>query len=280
MLKLRILTALILGPLIIWSVLAFSHQAIAIELGVFLVLAAWEWARISGLKTNFARILYAAGVAALLGLVSLVLHERPAWLIHGLYIATAWWLFSSVFVIRFRKTAEELPVVFARPDVALNLVAGVFILSGAFIGITGLHQAAQYGATYILVLLLLIWVADSAAYFAGKRFGRHKLARYVSPGKTWEGVAGAALAIVLFSVISGYVLSFEPREVLLFTVVALITLAFSILGDLIESLFKRRAGVKDSSRLLPGHGGILDRIDSLMAAAPVFFLGLLLARIE
>ena len=198
----------------------------------------------------------------------------------ALYIATAWWLISSIFVVRFRKTAGELPVAFDRLDVTLNLLAGVFIIIGAFVAITGLHQAAQYGATYILVLLLLIWVADSAAYFSGKRFGRHKLAPLVSPGKTWEGVAGAALATVLFALLTAYLLAFDRREVLLFVVLALCTLAFSILGDLIESLFKRRAGVKDSSRLLPGHGGILDRIDSLMAAAPVFLLGLSLARIE
>lgn len=280
MLKLRILTALVLGPFIIWSVLTFSHQALAFEFAVFLTLAAWEWARISGLQTQFARIVFALGLAALMGLVSLVLHEYPSWLQQALYIATAWWLLSSVFVLRFRKTPEQLPIAFRRIDICLNLGAGVFILMGAFIAITGMHQQGHYGATYILLLLLLIWIADSAAYFTGKRFGRHKLAPYVSPGKTWEGVAGAVLAIVLYASVAGYLLAFTPREILLFVVIALVTLAFSILGDLIESLFKRRAGVKDSSRLLPGHGGILDRIDSLMAAAPVFLLGLTLAGIQ
>jgi phosphatidate cytidylyltransferase len=164
-------------------------------------------------------------------------------------------------------------------QITINLLAGLVILLGAFMSIIGLHQSSQYGYHFILILLAIIWIADSAAYFTGKAFGKHKLAPHISPGKTWEGIYGAVIAIVIVAVIITRMLELPFQQSVLFIGIAIITMAISVVGDLMESLFKRRAGIKDSSQLLPGHGGILDRIDSLVAAAPVFLLGLILAGI-
>lgn len=280
MLRLRVITALILAPLIIWSVLAFSHRALAIELGLILTVAAWEWARLSGLKNNIARIAFGGMMLVIMMLMTWLLHDSMTWLSWILYCNLLWWVIGLVLVITFKKMPAQLPARFGSIDIVLNLLAGIVIIGGAFVALTGLHQMPEYGALYILILLVLIWIADIAAYFSGKQFGRHKLAPYVSPGKTWEGVAGAAVAVFVAAIIIGKIRQFQLGNLILFALLVLVTIAFSILGDLTESLFKRRAGVKDSSQLLPGHGGILDRIDSLMAAAPVFLLGLMQAGIK
>lgn len=280
MLKLRVITALILAPLIIWSVLAFSHRALAIELGLILAVAAWEWARLAGLKNNIARIAFGGVMLLIMALMTWLLHDSMQWLPWLLYGNLLWWLVGLILVVNFKKSPEQLPVTFDGTGIVLNLLAGVFIIGGAFVALIGLHKLEDYGAYYILILLSLIWIADIAAYFTGKKFGRRKLAPYVSPGKTWEGVAGAAIAVSIAALVVGKILHYAPMNLLMFTFLVIITIAFSILGDLTESLFKRRAGVKDSSQLLPGHGGVLDRIDSLMAAAPVFLLGLMQAGIK
>jgi phosphatidate cytidylyltransferase len=275
MLKLRVITALVLGPLILWSVLVFSHRELAIELALIMSVAAWEWARLAGLTNNIARLVFGGVTLIIMLLITGLLHYSTAWLPWVLVTNLIWWLLALVFVVTFRKTPDQLPVSFSGSEIVLNLLAGIVIIVGAFVALVGIHQALELGPYYILILLLLIWTADIAAYFTGKRFGKHKLAPYVSPGKTWEGVVGAILAVLVAAFIIGYVLHYEPATIGVFMVLVVVTIAISILGDLTESLFKRRAGVKDSSHLLPGHGGILDRIDSLMAAAPVFWLGLM-----
>lgn len=280
MLRLRVITALILAPLIIWSVLAFSHTALAIELGLILTVAAWEWARLSGLSNHAARIAYAALMLLVMALITWLLHDSMFWLPYILYCNLLWWLVSLVMVLQFRQSPAQLPVRFDGVDIVLNLIAGVFVIGGAFVALVGLHESPEYGAYYILILFLIIWIADIAAYFAGKKFGKHKLAPYVSPGKTWEGVTGAAIAVILAAFVIGWILHLQLIQLLLFAGLVLVTTGFSILGDLTESLFKRRVGIKDSSQLIPGHGGLLDRIDSLMAAAPVFLLGLMQAGIK
>ena len=133
-----------------------------------------------------------------------------------------------------------------------------------------LRDNPSYGSCYVLYLILIVWFADSGAYFAGKRWGQRKLADKVSPGKTLEGVAGALL---MSSIVSLAYLFLESMS-FLFMLLCLFTVIVSILGDLFESLFKRQAGIKDSGQILPGHGGILDRIDSLTSAAPIFVMGL------
>ena len=279
MLKLRILTAVILGPLILWSVIAFSHRALAIELGLVLVIAAWEWARLAGIQNQFGRVVYSIFIASAMFALTVLLHTRNELLQPILIVVALWWLAALVIIIVFDTQQRQEQKIMTVSNIVINLVSGLIILLGAFVSIIGLHQAPQYGYVFILILLALIWLADSAAYFSGKAFGKHKLAPHISPGKTWEGVLGALIATLIAAYMVTHYLHYSGTTTVLFILIALCTVLISVVGDLLESLFKRRAGVKDSSHLLPGHGGILDRIDSLVAAAPVFLLGLMLARI-
>lgn len=279
MLKQRILTAFILGPLILWSVVAFSHRALAVEFGVILTIAAWEWARLSGIHHQFGRIAYSVGTAgAMLG-ITILMHTRADFLQPILSVVVIGWFVALVAVFVFDRQKKHEPKPLSGNNIAINLIFGLIILIGAFIALTGMHRLNQYGYVFILILLILIWVADSAAYFSGKAFGKHKLAPQISPGKTWEGVIGAFMATLVCAFIVTILLEYSVEKAVFFIVIALLTVMISIVGDLIESLFKRRANMKDSSHLLPGHGGILDRVDSLLAAAPVFLFGLLLAGI-
>jgi len=277
MLKQRILTAIILGPLILWSVIAFSHRAIAIELGIILTVAAWEWARLSGIQHQAGRVAYAIAILFGMSGLTLLMHKRIDLFLPLLVVVSAWWFIALLTIIAFNKRDNQQVKSMTVRQISINLFSGLFILLGAFIAITGLHQNDQYGYEFILILLAIIWIADSAAYFSGKAFGKHKLAAHVSPGKTWEGVFGAVLAVLLTAFVISRFLHYPSANTFVFMLIALLTMSVSIVGDLLESLFKRRAGVKDSSHLLPGHGGILDRIDSLVAAAPIFLLGLMVA---
>ncbi len=141
-------------------------------------------------------------------------------------------------------------------------------------GKVGSSLADVSGTSLMLFLFFLIWLSDSAAYFSGRKFGNKKLVSNVSPGKSWEGVYGALSASLLFPIIYAFYTDMNFITTIYFILLALITVSFSILGDLTESMFKRMAKIKDSSNILPGHGGVLDRIDSLTSSAPVFFAGL------
>jgi len=155
----------------------------------------------------------------------------------------------------------------------IKAMIGGVILIPAWLSLILIHMNAS-GVSLLLFLFFLIWLADSAAYFSGKKFGSNKLASNVSPGKSWEGVYGALTMSLLFGASYAFYADMKFMVAVYFMLLVLITVSFSILGDLVESMFKRMAGVKDSSNILPGHGGVLDRIDSLTSAAPVFFVGL------
>jgi phosphatidate cytidylyltransferase len=156
------------------------------------------------------------------------------------------------------------------------LAMGVLILSSVFLAMIQLHQTPAIGSGLVMFLFVLIWVADSGAYFAGRAFGKHKLSPHVSPGKTWEGAFGALLGAVVCGVVLHRFEWFE-LSVMQLVFVCVATAWVSIGGDLFESVMKRQADVKDSGNLFPGHGGVLDRIDSLLAAAPVFLMLVALA---
>ena len=132
----------------------------------------------------------------------------------------------------------------------------------------------DYGSEFVLYIILIIWFADSGAYFAGRALGKNKLIPKVSPGKTWEGVAGALVATLIIALVSINLLKIPSEQTMIFIIITLVTVIYSIVGDLSESMFKRMANIKDSGTLIPGHGGMLDRIDSLMSALPVFYAGL------
>lgn len=263
MLKQRVITACVLALLALWVVLKLPAIGFGGVLAGVVLLCAWEWAALAGWYRPRDRLAYGA-VVLLLILAIWPWVGRTAFVVGLLLPILAVWCYILFWLWRYvdQPQYQDRPLVIG--------VAGVAVLIAAWVALMGLRQ--EYGPGYVLFLLMLIWIADIGAYFAGRRWGRRKLAPTISPGKTWEGVWGAAAAALLFAVIGWVVLGIGTRW-LGFILVCMATVGFSIVGDLFESMVKRQRGVKDSGSLLPGHGGVLDRLDSLIAAAPVFLLG-------
>ncbi len=267
MLKQRLLTALVLAPLAIWGVLTLSTRSMAIALSLVYLVAAWEWARLAGLRRAWSRLVYAVALMALFWGCWQLLGMRS--IVHGiLYAALAWWLVALVWVARYGGGAGGRDN--ARP---LRTLAGIPVLVPAWVALVALHQ--QYGPPWVVFIIVLMWVADSGAYFAGRCWGRTKLAPRVSPGKTREGVFGALGLVLPYTLVAGTVLDVKASHLAGLVTLGLLLVPVSVLGDLFESMIKRLAGLKDSGSILPGHGGVLDRLDSLTATAPLFLLGLL-----
>ncbi len=263
----RLVTAAILIPLVVWSVLVLPTAALSGLLGVVVLAGAWEWTRLVPFDTFSGRISYLVLVS--LGLLT------PWWLQAGTAVATG--LLSAVVVAWLGGLAWVLnPAVGSGAGRGVRWTkgaAGLVFLVAAWLALVTLHQR-QHGSQLVLFLLVLIWCADSGAYLAGRKWGRRRLAPAVSPGKTWEGVFGGLALAGAFSVPGGWLLGWRGSALAEFACVCVVTVSFSVLGDLYESLLKRHRGVKDSGTLIPGHGGVLDRVDSLLAAAPVFVVGL------
>ena len=267
MLKQRFLTALILIPLIVW-LLSLSTQIVAGVIGFVVVLGAWEWAGLCGWQAGMMRAIYALIMALVLFMLYwfqlIELITTPILLVAGL-----WWLLALFWVLRYQAGYNLLP-----QSAFIKALLGFLILLPAWTALLILHQ--NYGWHSVIFLFVLIWTADSGAYFAGRAWGQRKLANKVSPGKSWEGVLGALVMSAMFSIGYAVFQSIPLLTLLFFVLLCLLTVMISILGDLLESLFKRQMGLKDSGQILPGHGGILDRIDSLTSAAPIFVTGLIL----
>ncbi len=264
-LRARLRTSAWLIPVVIGAVLLLPTPLFAVFLAVIVLIGAWEWVALAGVHDPAAR---AAGVAVL-GVTLLLLWRVGAG--EALLVPAAlWWL----------GFAAALPRLHVRPAAAgvdrALLALGLPVLAAPWLALVGLHGDPAGGAMLVLGLMCLIALADSAAYFVGRRFGRHKLAPRLSPGKTWEGFYGALAAAGLALLLTGLVLRLELATTLVLTLLGVATVALSVVGDLFESWLKRRRGVKDAGALLPGHGGVLDRIDSMIAAAPIFALGLVL----
>lgn len=269
MLKQRLLTASILIPLILW-ILTLSTQILALVMSIFIVLGAWEWAGLCGWQTKITRFFYATIVAITLFITYWQRHS-PGVTEILLAASCFWWLLALYWLFRHQQGRSLTPT-----SPLIKALLGFFILLPAWIALLSLHSDERYGWHWVVFLLVLIWVADSGAYFVGRRWGRTKLADKISPGKTWEGVAGALLLSSVASLSYALIQSMSLVALILFMLLGFITVIVSIIGDLVESLFKRQMGFKDSGQFLPGHGGILDRIDSLTSAIPIFVVGLLL----
>jgi len=263
MLRTRILTAAVLACILLAGLFLLSPPWAVLGFGAVFTIGAWEWAGFGALRAPAARIAYAAGVAMVL-LLAWRWSAEPPRLLLLLRAACAWWAIALLW----------LSLAPARHQPILVLVCGLPVLVPAFIALARLQVAASGFATgpqIVLWLVLLVIAADIGAYVVGRRFGRRKLAPRVSPGKTLEGALGgiAMVALVAWAGAAHFGLP-QPAVVAFGCAVGI----FSIIGDLTESMFKRAAGLKDSGALLPGHGGLLDRIDSVTAAAPLYALGL------
>jgi phosphatidate cytidylyltransferase len=264
----RVVSGGILAAVIVVATLLLPSFWFALLIAAFVLVGAWEWSGMAGWSSAGGRLAYSAGsMAVLLGAAWLLQSAWGTWAV--LLAGLVWWLVALAWVVRFQQgiavDALNYPLV--------RLIGGWLILAPAWGGVVRLHSMAESGPWMVLYLVFLIATADSAAYFVGRRLGSHRLASNVSPGKSLEGVAGALLAVAVLAIAVG--LHFGFARPLGFVVLSLITALVSILGDLTESVFKRRAGLKDSGSIVPGHGGILDRIDSFTAAAPLFVLGYL-----
>lgn len=237
----------------------------ALFTGAIITLGAWEWANMAGMPRPLARIGYAGLVAA-----ALFLLYDPHSLI--LWLALIWW---GVCLLLVRSYPAGSPL---WSPVPIRALMGLFVLVPAWVGLNQLRTGAfQFGSVdsnllLILYVFFIVWVADIGAYFAGRAFGKAKLAPRVSPGKSWAGVWGGLAAVSVLAIVAACLANASVQQGALLVFASLITGMVSVLGDLLESMLKRFRGIKDSSQLLPGHGGIMDRIDSLTAAIPVFAL--------
>ncbi len=280
MLKQRLITAIVLLAILLPAMFAASPWPFALLTLLMIGAAGWEWARLNGLAGGLA-LLYGAALASLCAatLLTLGMQALPAW---------CWWLAGLIWVLGGARALAGGPAAWPQLSQALRLLMGMVALWAAW---AALAQAKALGLNFLLSVFCLVWMADVAAYFGGRTFGRRKLAPAISPGKSWEGVWTGMVAVLLLGLL--WALVIDTRVAVdsaslyqrllgggswLSLCVGLIALLFlagmSVVGDLFESLIKRAVGAKDSSALLPGHGGVLDRIDALL---PVFPLALALS---
>lgn len=269
----RVIAAAVMAPVAILSVLYLPSEFFAALVAALMMLGLWEWTLLAGLRGRVARAAYLVGNVALMAF--LVWGAGRDFLTFKLVslLGAAWWLLVLLWLLRFDFAAND-----NRWSRALKLLAGTISIIPAWAAICWLHvqsggEVRASGPVWALFALLIVWMADSGAYFVGVRFGKHKLAPRISPGKSWEGFFGGLLATVLLAVVALPVLGMPWTSLADLLLLTVITALFSVAGDLFESLLKRHAGAKDSSHLIPGHGGVLDRIDSLLAALPVFVVG-------
>jgi phosphatidate cytidylyltransferase len=271
MLKQRVLTALVLAPLLIALVLLTNTWVFALLLAVIFLAGLWEWTRMSGLRGRPLRALLLLGYAIAMALLWTVVRSQWWWL--PTLVGLAWWLLAFLWLRNISFGASP-----TRAHVVLKLLAGLLVVVPAWCAAVALHgaqvtYAPPHAPWWLVFFACIVVAADVGAYFAGSRLGKHKLAPAISPGKTWEGVYGALVCAAVVGLAGGWI-AHAPAGLLVGVIgLALVTVVFSIVGDLFESLMKRHAGVKDSGTLFPGHGGLFDRMDSLVAALPIFVLG-------
>lgn len=257
----RVATAAVLAPVFVAAILFLPEPYFAVLLGVFVGAAAWEWAGFADLRSDGKRAAF-AGATLAAGALGLTL-PVPVWPV--LLAATVLWACAGAYLWRRRHRGG------APGSLTARALIGALALAAAWLAIVWMRAQPPDGAAWVLSLFLLIWCADVGAYFIGRRFGQRKLAPAISPGKTVAGLFGGLGAGMLCATLIAW-LRETPRPGSWLLLCAA-TILFSVSGDLLESLMKRSAGLKDSGSLMPGHGGVLDRVDSVLAAAPIFAFG-------
>jgi len=258
MLKQRILTAVV-GLSVLSLILFFLQPVIArFSFALLILVGSWEWAGFCFRPKNAIRLVYVALVAVCMAILYTKLPDRQ--LLGVMFkVALGWWGLAMVWLFFFPTPIPRL----------VSWVCGMLVLIPTWVALDYLYVES---ISYLVFALLIVWVADSSAYFVGRRFGHFKLAPKISPGKTWEGAFGAITVVFILSLIGSQFLTVEMKGLVLLCLAATI---LSIIGDLTVSMFKRDASLKDSGSFFPGHGGVLDRIDSISATAPLIALALL-----
>jgi len=256
----RTVTGLILVAVLLVVFFRLPPAAAVILIGAFIVAGAWEWAAFAGWSSTPGRLGY-AGLLLVAVLAIAILGPRglpTAWIV---WVGLIWWLCAFLLVLRY-------PVQFGSWVTAF---CGLLILLPVWVAALAVLGSSRGGPGMLLYALAMVWAADVGAYFVGRRVGRVRLAPQVSPGKTWEGVIGGLLAAICVAAVGGLLLGLPARTAAALAVPLGSSLALvSVLGDLTVSLFKRNAGLKDSGSLFPGHGGVLDRVDGVCVALPVY----------
>ena len=269
MLLQRVLTALVLVPLTILIIWLSSEPVFAAIVGFAFLAAMWEWTALAGVKSPAGRIgmlLLTAGLFALLWWLRSTVATPVA-----IAAGVIWWLVACFWLRHFAFGAAP-----TFENHATKLLAGLFVIVPAWVALISIHGHSPHGHWWVLLALVIVWASDIGAYTSGRTFGKRKLAPQISPGKTWAGAYGAMVAGLLVAEIGGWLLGVRGAPLVSLAALAAVTVAVSIVGDLIESLMKRHAQVKDSGTIFPGHGGLMDRLDSVFAAMPIFAAGLLL----
>jgi phosphatidate cytidylyltransferase len=254
----RIVTAVVLLAVLLTVFFVLPRPAAVGVLGSFIIVAAWEWSGFLALDTFFRRAVYVVLIVALMALSIWIFPQRMS-VLPLLLVGLLWWFCAFVLVLRY-------PIAIGRD---IGAICGVLVIIPAWAALVVLLESGDDGPKYVLLVLSIVWAADIGAYFFGRRLGRTKLAPSLSPGKTWEGVIGGLFAATGAALVGAWWL--ELSAVFLVPM-ALSVAAISVVGDLTVSMFKRNAGLKDSGSLFPGHGGVLDRVDSVTAAVPLFAL--------
>jgi phosphatidate cytidylyltransferase len=265
----RLLTAAVLAPLAIVGIIWLPTQGLAVFLGALVLLGLWEWSRLIGFRRRRFRTTLLVTNALLMTSAWLLLPDASMWWI--VCIGVVWWCLALVWLrfIAFGQAAT-------RRNLEIKVLAGSLVVIPAWCAALLLHQSVPHGPWWTLYVIVMIWVADIGAYFAGRNFGQRKLAPTISPGKTREGAYGALIAVFFYAILGAWIFGFTGMNRVLLIALCLASAMFSIVGDLFESLMKRHSGNKDSGRIFPGHGGVLDRIDSTLAALPIFVFGKIL----
>ena len=258
----RLLTAVFLVPLVVIATLKLDNSEFVMASMLVLVIGSWEFSSLIKMRHWLAKTSYVVALMA----ATYYLNQAPFWLMPLLVITLLWWVINSYWIISFPKHTR-----YWHSFITTRLVNGFFFFVPLVVALSALHQI---DSSLVLLLLALIWAADSGAYIVGRTIGKNKLLPNVSPGKTIEGALGGTLFSlgVMFVYLRFGFENAAFEQYFFYGVLSLVVTLASILGDLFESLHKRLAGVKDSGILLPGHGGLFDRIDSLTASAPIFFL--------
>ena len=271
MIKQRLVTAAILIPLVLLGILLLQTKTLEWFIAIVTVLAAWEWFGIIGVHDVIKRLIWVSGLC-LLSVIS-IQYLSIGFMVS---ITSIIWLLAAAVLMKYGNNGlpNHLTALFRKQG--FGIASAIILLASFWVAAIFLHESPM-GPQQLLYILVSVWLADTGGYFVGKKWGKKALAQAVSPNKTWEGVWGALTlttiwAILAFEMGLGGGLSLQTWLLL-----TLSSVAMSIVGDLFESLFKRSHNIKDSGNLLPGHGGVLDRIDSLIAAVPIFVAGLILS---
>ena len=271
MLKQRVITALLLLPVVLAVIIAAPAAWFLALMAIVLLVCSWEYSQLAGVSSQSGRYLLTLAQAIIF---AMLFWSRDHW-------ATDITLYLSLCCVVWLLLFVRLPLY--RPDIRPDNTYRIVSVATAILSITTGCFALSWlrlqpeGSWLILLLLLIVWASDTGAYFSGTMFGKRKLAAQISPGKTQAGLLGGLVAAPLGALLAASLMPLEPIEPVPLVLLSLLTALVSVGGDLMISLHKRTSGIKDSGNLLPGHGGMLDRLDSLLAAAPFFALGLLVS---